>query len=197
MLAPGFADPVFDSQQAFRCVMDAMARPGTVRSLAMPLVPPAGLPHAAAAVLLFLCDYETPVWLAPSLARRDGVSGYVRFHTGAPITQDMSAAHFAFADAAQDPLDLAAFAQGTPEYPDRAATVIILCGALTGGDPLLVSGPGTRACLSIAPQGLQSGFADQLKSNHARFPLGVDVLLIAGASMLALPRSTRVTREAR
>ena len=66
MSALAFADPVFDSQTAFRRIMRAMSAPGTVLACGEALAPPASLSPAAAAALLALADFETPLWVAPS-----------------------------------------------------------------------------------------------------------------------------------
>ena len=66
-IAPGFADPVRDSQAVFREVMESVARPGRVAQLGFAAAAPHGLSRAAGAVALTLFDFETPVWLDPAL----------------------------------------------------------------------------------------------------------------------------------
>src|SRR5690606_4453631 len=53
-VAPGFTDPVRQSQAVFRKVMDAVARPGTIADLAFAPDAPDGLARAAGAVALAL-----------------------------------------------------------------------------------------------------------------------------------------------
>lgn len=193
MLAPGFAHPVFDSQNAFRRVMEALANPGVLRSIDALPEHHAGLPRAAAAALLSLCDFETAVYLSPALTAQADIADHVRFHTGCEMTDDPSKAMFAVVDPVADTLDLAAFAQGTPDYPDRSTTVIVLCRTLDVGPDLVVTGPGVRTATHIAPAGLPADFLTQMNANRARFPLGVDVLLVAGDIVAGLPRSVRLT----
>jgi alpha-D-ribose 1-methylphosphonate 5-triphosphate synthase subunit PhnH len=119
---PGFASPVHDAQAAFRSVMMAMARPGTVRRIEAVPGAPGALEPAAAAVALALCDFETPVWLDPALAEDKGVTGFLAFHTGAPVTPAIEAAQFAFLPRGAELPELTAFAQGDLSYPDRSAT---------------------------------------------------------------------------
>ena len=59
----GFADPATDAAHAFRAVMEAMARPGTLREITG-ATPPAPLSPAAGAAILTLCDTDTPLHLA-------------------------------------------------------------------------------------------------------------------------------------
>src|SRR5690606_9187527 len=92
----GFADPVRDAQGCFRAIMNALARPGTLQRIDPgALEPPAPLTPTAAAVALTLFDYDTPIWLDPSLARSAAVAAFLRFHTGAPIVADALEAAFA------------------------------------------------------------------------------------------------------
>jgi alpha-D-ribose 1-methylphosphonate 5-triphosphate synthase subunit PhnH len=191
-LAPAFADPVNAAQSVFRAVMDAMARPGTAQSLAPAVTPPPPLSCGAGAVALTLLDYETPVWLDAPLAASADVTQWLRFHTGAPITDDPKRAAFAFiADAGTAP-DFAAFALGSPEYPDRSTTLVLQVHQLSGSTSLRLRGPGLaeETALSVAP--CPEDFADRLRKNHALFPRGVDFLLVTGVAVVALPRSTLV-----
>ena len=83
-LTGGFADPAIHAAHAFRAVMEAMARPGTVRDMSG-ATPPEPLSPATAAVLLTLCDSDTPVYIAGE-RDCDAVRQWLAFHTGAPLT---------------------------------------------------------------------------------------------------------------
>ena len=71
MPAAAFPAPVLASQATFRALMDAVARPGTVKPLPPAAAAPPPLSATAAAVALTMLDYETPVWLDAPLARSD------------------------------------------------------------------------------------------------------------------------------
>ena len=191
MSLAAFANPVFESQAAFRAVLRAMSSPGAVMPLGEGVAPPAPLRPAAAAVLLALCDFETPLWLSPAYAGSD-VAAWLKFHTGAPLASERAGAAFALIDLSQDALDLAAFAQGTAAYPDRSTTLIAEVETLTAGAGFRLVGPGVKgaALLSIAP--LPAGFAEGWRLNHEGFPLGVDVVFTAPGAVAALPRTTRI-----
>ena len=191
-IAPGFADPTAESQAAFRQIMDAVARPGTIQNLAGAPDAPNGLHRAAGAVALTLFDFETTVWLDPSL-RGGAAEDWIRFHCSCPLTDAPAEAAFAIVtDAAACP-PLNSFNLGDAKYPDRSTTLVIQVAALVGGRSAALSGPGIKERAAIAPTGLPDGFWDQVQANNARFQFGVDLLFVAGDRLTALPRSTRVT----
>lgn len=189
-LAKGFDAPVFDSQATFRAAMWALARPGRIEPIAAGLSPPAPLSPEAAALVLALCDYETPLWLDATLARVPDVATFLRFHTGAPLVQDAREARFALiADASEMP-DFGDFAQGTPEFPDTSVTLIVQVAAFTGG--LVLEGPGIKGRTSFGAAPLPADFIDRMAANHAAFPLGGDLLLAGAGGVAGLPRSVTV-----
>lgn len=188
-LLPGLADPVFDTQRVFRAVLDALAQPGRVVRVPVILRPPAPLETAAAAVLLTLADFETPVWLQDP---RAAVYGYVRFHCGAPLVGRPREARFAVVT---DPLAAPALAEldsGDPEYPDRSTTLILQVRDLQCGSGVKLTGPGIRDAVHVAVGGLPSDFWRQWQRNHALFPCGVDVVFACGSTVMGLPRTTEV-----
>lgn len=190
-IGPAFAEPVRDAQRTFRRIMTAMAEPGSVVAIDATHGAPAVIGPAMAAVLLTLCDYETPVWLDDHLTA-GGVDAYARFHCGTPICALPKDSLFAFVSGPRALPDLGAFAQGSLEYPDRSTTVVIAVDSLVEGEGLLLTGPGiaTVAQLQITP--MPAGLPDQLAANRARYPRGVDLILCAGRHLAALPRSTIV-----
>ena len=62
-LEGGFTAPATEAAHAFRAAMEAMARPGTLHRVSG-VAPPAPLSPAAGAIILTLCDMDTPVYLA-------------------------------------------------------------------------------------------------------------------------------------
>jgi alpha-D-ribose 1-methylphosphonate 5-triphosphate synthase subunit PhnH len=181
-LSGGFADPAIDSAHAFRRVMEAMARPGTIHDIAG-AVPPAPMSPAMGAVLLTLCDAETPVYLAGDM-ECDAVRAWLSFHTGTPF---VGPAQCMFAVGRWDALlPLSAYSFGTSDYPDRAATLIVDCPELAHKGATL-TGPGIqdKALLSL-PE------TKAFQANQAQFPLGLDFIFTCGDRLAALPRSIKV-----
>ena len=190
-LTGGFSDAVFDSQRVFKKLMDGMARPGTPQTIETAVAPPAPLATATGAVLLALCDHDTPVWLSSTL-RKTAVPGWVGFHTGAIATEEKGAAQFAVIEAGSTIASFGLFAQGSQEYPDRSTTVIIELPDLDGGQELMLSGPGIRHINIISPSGLPEIFPRLWAENNAIFPRGVDVILTCADKFVCLPRTTRI-----
>lgn len=190
----GFADPVLNSQAIFRAVMGTMARPGTVLALPVaPLAPPPLTPEAAA-VALTLADHETAIWLIEALAQSPDVADFLRFFTGAELVDHPQDATFALATVGEAFPPLAAFAQGTDNYPDRSTTLILAVASLTSGPALHLEGPGIRERASLHCDPLPSSFIGQIEENCGHFPRGVDCILVGDGKVAGLPRTTRVSR---
>lgn len=187
-MAAGFTEPVHDAQQAFRWVLDAMARPA--RWVARPTCPPElpGMSAAATTVALTLVDNDTAVYLgatakeaAPSLRRR----------CGARLANEPISADFAFVAASEFP-GLDAFATGTDLEPAASTTLILEVTGSLEATGLVATGPGLAEPAPLFAAGLPPDFAAGWCRQFAHLPRGVDVLLTAGACLCALPRSIRL-----
>jgi alpha-D-ribose 1-methylphosphonate 5-triphosphate synthase subunit PhnH len=195
--APGFDDPVQQSQQAFRALLDAMARPGRVVTVATETGHPEGLAPALAAALLTLADLDTPVWLGPGFDT-DALRGWLRFHSGAPLAAQPEQAAFALLDSARMPA-LDRFALGTDEAPERGATLLVQVPTLTGAPDdrgaMTWRGPGIRDGVTVPFCGLPSDVWRRRAALNGEFPRGLDLYLGCGSDLLALPRSTVLSFE--
>ncbi len=183
-------DPAYESQAAFRALMDCTARPGEIRKL-KGVEAPAPFAPATAALIKSLADYETPLWLDSTFAAAPKVADWIRFHTGAPVVREPADAAFALIADARSLLDFAQFAQGTPEYPDRSTTLIVQIDSFAGM-ALTLRGPGIKTEREFAASPLPADFVVRMKDNRALFPRGVDLVLVASHDIAALPRSVTV-----
>jgi alpha-D-ribose 1-methylphosphonate 5-triphosphate synthase subunit PhnH len=182
---PGFIDPVAEAQACFRLVLRSMSSPGQIVTLTSDVAAPP-LATATAAVLLTLVDAEVSLWLDAALSSS---WDWLGFHAGVVRAHDPAAAAFLCATALPPLADVYA---GTDAAPETGATIILQVPALAGGPPLTLYGPGLATPIMIAPQGLPADFVAQWEQNHRLFPRGVDLLLCAGSSFCALPRSVRI-----
>ena len=210
-ITQGFADPVHGAQQTFRCVLDAMSRPGRIFKLPLssldglePLPAKAGarsMDMATTAVLLALLDGETSIRLHGSLASDAALLG-LQFHTGVRGAMPGEAGAFeAWRASEMPPRVWSALERGSDEVPQRGATLIVevagLGEAVAGAEPLLsLTGPGIESTRALAVAGVPASFWRERIALEPMFPRGIDLLLVHGTRVAALPRSTRISLEA-
>ncbi len=191
-LSTGFAEPVLEAQSAFRALMEALARPGSLQALNAALTPPGVLPAELAIVALTLADHETAVWLDSALGADPSVAAWLAFHTGARITADPAEATFAFVTDIDALPRLGDFAAGDDAYPDRSTTLVVAVDHLAAEGCLVLAGPGIDGERQLGVAGWPAGLTDELAANRALFPRGVDLILAAPGTLAALPRTTRI-----
>ncbi|HUG21290.1 phosphonate C-P lyase system protein PhnH [Piscinibacter sp.] len=204
-MTPGFRDAVHGAQQTFRTLLDAMSRPGRMESLPESaiegIVPPesalAGRPMSVgtAALMLTLLDAETTVRLAGSLVSSAALS-YLRFHTGVRSAWLEELAAFTAARAAD--VDASLWTRldlGSDEVPQRGATLVVEVDDLGTGTRLWLRGPGIESVQPLAVAGLPRDFWLWRTRLQSLLPRGIDLVLVCGARIAAIPRSTRITLE--
>jgi alpha-D-ribose 1-methylphosphonate 5-triphosphate synthase subunit PhnH len=194
-LPAGFAEKVLSAQCTFRSVMEAMAHPGSVARIVAEVGTPAAMMQGTAAIALTLFDHDTPIWLDPAMSETSEVTKWLKFHTGAPVVADSSISHFAvIGDAAKLPA-LDRFAFGSNEYPDRSTTLILQVASLTQGRRLVLQGPGIDGSAMLQAAVQPADLFERLDINAALFPRGIDVVLVAGDAIVAIPRTTRLVAK--
>jgi alpha-D-ribose 1-methylphosphonate 5-triphosphate synthase subunit PhnH len=191
-LPAAFADKVLSAQSTFRSVMDAMARPGSAQRVIAGSGAPPPMMHGAAAIALTLFDNDTPIWLDPAMSETQDVAKWLKFHTSAPVVQDSSICSFALIAeaAALPPLD--SFSFGNNAYPDRSTTLIVQVESLTEGTAWELRGPGIEGVAILHATVAPVDLFERLAVNAALFPRGIDVVLVAGDIIVAIPRTTRL-----
>ena len=193
-------DQVFDAQEHYRLLLDAMARPGTINVLPrMSLATPPTLSGAAALLGFALLNADVSFYADGEAA--DVVTRYLVVNTAAaPESPDK--ADFVFAAGTASEALLADMKKGTLPYPDEGATLIAGVEALAsdaqalGGKPYLaltLEGPGVAGKRTFFVTGLSSGLIAALQECNLEFPLGVDLILTDPDHRIAcIPRSNRV-----
>ena len=192
-LPAGFADKVLSAQSTFRSVMDAMARPGTVQQAIASVGTPGPMMRGTAAIALTLFDHDTPVWLDARMSETSEVAKWLKFHSGAPVLNDSSVCHFALIGNAAALPDLSCFSFGTNEYPDRSTTLIIQVDSLKHGSAFELRGPGIDGSAVLRAMIEPVDLFKRLAVNETLFPRGIDVVLVSGDAIVAIPRTTRVS----
>jgi alpha-D-ribose 1-methylphosphonate 5-triphosphate synthase subunit PhnH len=195
MLQPipaGFARPVFESQGTFRVILEAMSRPGRAVRIPVQAGGPQGWPGSLSALVLTLCDMDTPLWLDAAANTPDALR-FLRFHCGCPVVAKPEQAAFAIVLDAQRLVSLGEFALGSAEYPEKSSTVLLYSPLLgQGGETLRVHGPGVDGEEEMPRSWLPENFVDQWHVNAGLFPRGVDVILVGNDAIVGLPRTLKL-----
>jgi alpha-D-ribose 1-methylphosphonate 5-triphosphate synthase subunit PhnH len=178
--------------RTFREVLDAMARPGTVRTLPDCA---SGL-DALAMVADALLDAETSLSCLCA-ALTESVIRLGRA-CACPIVAPEEAA-FVVWEGGRLPPSAESLRLGTSDYPDSAATLLWLVDVLgPEGGPRPWSGPGIPGIRHPLVGPLEPMAWDGLALLNAGYPLGLDVVFLdRRGQVLCLPRSTRIGRDER
>ena len=194
-LPAGFADKVLSAQSTFRSVMDAMARPGTVQQVVASAGTPGPMMRGTAAIALTLFDHDTPIWLDARMSETSEVAKWLKFHSGAPVLDDPSVCHFALIGNGSALPDLSRFSFGTNEYPDRSTTLILQVDSLKHGSAFELSGPGIDGTALLRAMIEPVDLFERLAINETLFPRGIDVVLVSGEAIVAIPRTARLVAK--
>jgi alpha-D-ribose 1-methylphosphonate 5-triphosphate synthase subunit PhnH len=194
-LPPGFADKVLSAQSTFRSVMDAMARPGRVQRIVAAAGTPLPMMRGTAAIALTLFDHDTPIWLDARMSTTSDLAKWLKFHTGAPVVQDCSICSFALIGDTSVLPNLDRFSFGSNEYPDRSTTLILQLESLAEGDTIELRGPGIDGIATMQAAIEPPDLFERLAINEKLFPRGIDVVLVADDSIVAIPRTTRLVTK--
>lgn len=190
-VSPGFGDAVADAQTVFRCILDATSHPGRIVEMPADLLAAtdAGLSQAAAAFALTLLDFETPVWLDPTII---AAGDFIRFHCGSPLVTAPNESRFAFAADTKRLPDLTDLDLGTPDFPERSTTLVIEVPDLADASSLRLRGPGIQTSVTLRIDGVSSTFWKQRAGLAPLFPLGIDIAFTSGRRLVVVPRTTVV-----
>lgn len=159
----------------FEALLWAMSRPGEVRTLPEPGVD---------GVIETLIDLECSAY-----AESDGVRSRLAA-SGALLTETLADATYVFVESLDDfATRLSGLNCGSAFYPDDGATLIVPV-AHGQGLRLRLTGPGIETSRDIAVE-VPAGFWSW-RAQLSLYPEGFDLILIHGASIIAIPRSIQV-----
>lgn len=189
LIGAGFSDPVFESHQVFKKVLDGMSSPGSIKSMSVKCESPDAIYQATATLCLTLFDSDTRIWLSHSDSE---LEKWLKFHCGCQIVKDENASKADFAIIAKNSTlpDLDMFSAGTPEGPDKSATIILEVKNLNEGTTYITAGPGIKEENQFSATGLDEKLLDHMRRNKAIFPMGTDVIITAAEKIVCLTRTT-------
>lgn len=178
MVTPTMSPHEAQQQATFSALMWALSYPGRPQRL-----PAAGM-QAFALIGETLVDLETGYFtpdagLAAALAR---TGGRAMPPDQAPYQLYPQLDEAGLATLASAPI-------GTYLDPDLGATLVIGC-TLGDGPALTLAGPGVARAMTVRVGGLPAGLWPARAA--AAYPLGWDIVLVAGDQVLGLPRTTAV-----
>lgn len=172
------------AQAVYRAVLDAFARPGTIR-----LLPRTAYPSALLSAMS-LADLETGTHLLE--APGEEWTSVLATATGAPQTS-LRDAKFVTALRPLTDDELGEVSVGTPLSPESGATVIIAVDSVRGGDAVRLTGPGVPQPIEFAPHGISTGIWETRERLVSAFPTGVDLLFVGrDGDLVGIPRTTVV-----
>ena len=192
------------AQRAFRSVLDAFARPGTVQSIELAPGNPAALDAALEAATRLFVDQAVTFCVADS--ETDATTAYLTSETHArraPLRDADFVVVPARADAQTAREAVAEACRGTLTSPEKGATVLMGCARLAEvpedgqvAEPAVhvvaLRGPGVERENRFAVDR-----ADWLRARDARgdeFPCGIEIVLVdPDCRVVAVPRSSRAT----
>jgi alpha-D-ribose 1-methylphosphonate 5-triphosphate synthase subunit PhnH len=202
----GFRDPVTDSQASFRALMCAMAEPGLWQSLVLTAEPIPDEPAGLLSLALVLLDSEVSFNSKEFPLTMEAI----RFYSGARIESAVKA-DFVFLSTKSLRLKeqddqllsfLGSLKTGEELAPEQSATLVIALdhaatppnSGATKQFTIALEGPGIDAAAErqISSLGLSSVFWNWRRQQQSLYPLGIDLVFVHDAKVLALPRSTRL-----
>ncbi|MGV9801396.1 phosphonate C-P lyase system protein PhnH [Mycobacterium sp. NPDC003449] len=173
-----------DSRTVFLACMRAMCAPGVPVELpARPALTPVDELDGAAAVLLAVLDRGLALGVSGGPAAGEigamlaATTGAARGEVGAA---DWVLVHGAAADA------ITRAGRGSPLTPESGATVVVAAAGAVA--PVTLSGPGIAGS-ATAHIGLDALAVHALTAANSAPPCGVDVFIVDGDCVIALPRS--------
>jgi len=182
------------AHRVFRCLLQAMSRPGRLYTLPPPTG--AGPWEAVLTLLESLLDHEVSFAVIGGDGARE-LPSLVASRTRCRAA-DIGEADWVIVPHGDAEGRILQAKRGTPQYPDRSATIVFRVPTLLGGESrrpaIALTGPGIRGEIRLGPiEGLGPREAGHLREINREFPLGVDAVFIDDAGrILCIPRSTQI-----
>ncbi len=170
-------------QRIFRQLLQGISLPGTIIDLQGELETSSGL----VGILATLLD-RSVTWNDED----NLVSQGDRTLLQAALT-DTETAQFIVKDACKPPQPQFSPSLGELATPERGATLILVGKALGIGNlHLQLVGAGISSTRQVSLAGFESQWFSCRQQWVAHFPLGVDLILLAGTRLMAIPRTTQI-----
>lgn len=187
---------VFDAQEHFRTIMEASARPTTIKFFKeVEVFPPNQLYKSTAYVALALMNKD--VSCAVELSEKAVVEEYLRINTGVNFeTPENSNFIICNGDVAVEVIEKAN--EGDPLYPEEGAFIIMQVMGLSK-EPLedalkiTLAGPGIKTQETLYIHGVKKEVLECIWEKNSEYPLGVELILCTEeGAIVSIPRSSKL-----
>ncbi len=173
------------SLNIFRVLMDSMARPGKILTL-----PGSGTILSVCSALL---DHEVKFSVIGEETHENLIRDIYENSKSEYTRSDL--ADYVIVTGGSSSGGIKSLNRGTPEFPDRGATILYLAEELgyDGGCKISLEGPGISGKIELTIKGIDPLDIDDIRELNSEFPLGVDLFFIDRKSRVAaLPRSSKI-----
>ncbi len=184
-------DHLFDAQQDFRKIMNALSRPGRITNLDNRIDTPEILNKASALIGLSLMNNDVCFYTD----RKDSdIEAFFRLNVSS-LPAPVAKADFVFLQGRCFDEALTGVKVGEPTYPEQSAFIIIDVEVLDDeplGNSLLIElkGPGVKTTSKVFTRGVEAKYLETIKELNVEYPLGVDVFLSdREGNVIGIPRT--------
>ncbi len=187
-------DHVFESQEIFREILNAMANPGTIKLIEASITVPENIHKSSAIIGFVLLNSDVSFCLSPYSKE---LEAYLISNTSS-ASKPAQDADFIFSNGHADSVEVIKTAKiGHSEYPEDSASLIldvekISEKAFDNCTTLILRGPGIKTKRELHVTGLSQEVLECINEENIEFPLGVDVYLSdKGQNIVCIPRSVK------
>lgn len=197
MIKEATFDEVFDAQNHFRKLLDALSHPGKIYQLDGNKFTqyPEGFESHVLSILKTLGDNCVTFFVGST--NRGDFSQYIHLNTGM-LPAPAQSADYACFDGSRPDDRLTSLNTGTPEFPEKGATAIITVGKISREIfpgktlTLTLAGPGIRDTHIVHVSGLDRSFVEQICEKNQLYPQGMDVIFTDHEGhVCGMPRTTK------
>lgn len=188
-------DEVFEAQEHFRLIMDAMAKPGSIKTLDSEIIVYEGFSKASALIGFALLDSNTGFYQN----YEENLDQYLILNTSSSPKSPENADFLFLKEPNIEFQAIEEAAIGEPEYPEKGAFLIIEVSkisdeAFSKSLELILKGPGVKGSKSIHVGGLSKKVLEAIQEKNMEYPLGVDTILTdPSGTLVCIPRSNQFT----
>lgn len=186
-----FFEEVFDAQEQFRIVLDAMAHPGIIYNLSdFKFEAPEGISKASTLIAFTFLNADTSFCTIDNYH----INEYLALNTGA-VVETFEKADFVFINGSDNAEVLIQTKQGSLSYPEDSATIIIDVEEISKfyfekSIEIIFRGPGVESENTVFFGGLNVEILQKVLEINFEFPLGIDLIFCDKYNQIvALPRS--------